>query len=215
MHASVPAQLEAHKKSASGSPVAQVEAVTSGDDELMSCESDDFAWFAEEKRDLQRYMDALEPEQLQASGAESGAREEEQCIDGEPVDRSVNRPERLLGKSKRYGMKYCLVKWINYDKPTWEPEEDLIEEGHGWLLAKKVGSRTQQVVKRVPRSPGRMFYPLATTAAPAPRRIRSGGDQLGMSFDKHNRTLSKKQLKAAPCSAKQAYKAGLLLQHSQ
>ncbi|KAJ9460342.1 hypothetical protein DIPPA_24581 [Diplonema papillatum] len=47
----------------------------------------------------------------------------------------------------------------------------------------------------------------------APRTLRSGGQEPGMRFDRTTRTLTKKQLRAAPRAAKDAYKAGLLVQY--
>ncbi|KAJ9460341.1 hypothetical protein DIPPA_24571 [Diplonema papillatum] len=98
-----------------------------------------------------------------------------------------------------------LVKFESSNGTEPEPELKYFPEVDASKF--KVGEETPSKPKYV--APPRVIGPNI------PRTLRSGGQEPGMSFTKSCRTLTKKQLRGAPRVAKEAYKAGLLLQYSK
>jgi hypothetical protein len=57
-----------------------------------------------------------------AEHEEDGGEHEEVCIGDEIVPDDVYEIEGIIDQyTNRKGVTYCLVKWVNYTEPTWEP----------------------------------------------------------------------------------------------
>ena len=129
---------------------------------LETCDSHNYEWYAEAERDMQAYLKRVEQQaDAEAAAAEAAEpppvvadddddEEEDEGFPGGDLakDRTASfggswedepladwQPEKILSRRRVKGATYYLVKWRSHADPTWEPEEDLEEEGHGKTLA--------------------------------------------------------------------------------
>ena len=124
---------------------------------LETCDSHNYEWYAEAERDMQDYFKRVE-QQADAEAAEAASSpvvnetdtyEDHGFPGGDLVnDRTASfggswedepladwQPERILSRKRVKGVTYYLVKWRSHADTTWEPEDELEEEGHGKTIA--------------------------------------------------------------------------------
>ena len=119
---------------------------------LEICVSTDFSWFTEAEQDLVAALEVIQREHPSEEDDEEtdinfASVDVETDCDFNPENRTASygesweedplsewMPEKILKRHARKGICSYLIKWKSHNRPTWELEEDLFEEGHSGII---------------------------------------------------------------------------------